>query len=793
MVQSSTESVPAPLDSESSVARRLGDILIWLLLFLMTFSLPKNATVDLDNSWRMGLTYFLDHGYAFGRDVIFTYGPLGFLLGRTYTGEYLWALLGWQVVQAVVTATLLVRLSHGLCGTARFFCLTFFVLFGVGYEDALQTMLIVLIGWSLVHRLSETASRVRVVAPSAFLAFLGAIKFTNLMLACLVVFVLAAFALRRRRATESWLMVAVFSGSFIAIWLGCGQPLSALPAYAWNSLEISSGYQATMGLPTPVAPFWKALVVLGLIGGYMVWMLRTQVDRLRSTALLLILAGFLYLNWKHGFVRADGHMLGFFYSPLVVCLTFPALFKEVGQSRWIARLLLVPAALLCLWGINDALPPVVKYAAGIAQEKVVQNLDAVVHWPSVRADLQQKLEAQRAAADLPLTRAVIGKATVDVLGFEQGVALLNQFKYRARPVFQSYSAYTPRLNELNVDFYNSRRAPEYVLFKLQVIDERPLLLDDSDLLRIFPHYYRYVHSEKGYDLWRRRDSVPPFEQLLPRPLTRKTLPVGESLRLGEFEHKPLWVQIDLQSSLLGRVRSFLYKPPIVHLHISDTEGKDTVYRLPLPAARAGFALNPLVTDRESYVESQGGNPSQWVRSIQLEVDSSDSKYFVNTADFTLSAITPSNAKADYAREALREKYSMFSLIPEDIHAFTEPAKVLIDGHTSMVMHAPSSMTFTLPPGVHHVKGSFGYVPGAYENGGHTDGGEFRVIWSDDTERRVLFKQLLRPAQEPADRGLKHFDADLRNLPPGHLYLEVSPGPNGDHSWDWTAWADVKIE
>lgn len=793
MASPGPERSPLAPDLESPLSQRVGEVLLWLLLFLMTFSLPKTPLLELDSSWRMGLTYFLDHGYAFGRDVIFTYGPLGFLLGRTYTGDYLWALLGWQFVQAAVAATLLLRLSHGLRGPNRFFCLAFFILFGVGYEDALQTILIVVIGWALIRQLTEQAQRVAVVAPSAFLSVLAAIKFTNLMLAGLVVVVVSAFAFQRRRRAEAWRVAAVFPGGFLLIWIGCGQPVTVLPAYLWNSLEISSGYQATMGLPTPAAPFWKALLVIGLILGYMVWHFRTQADRLRSTALMLIAAAFLYLNWKHGFVRADGHMLGFFYSALVICVSFPALFGETGPSRRIAWALLVPAALLSVAGIHDALPPVVKYASGLAQEKVMQNLNALVHWPSVRGELEQKLNSERTAADLPKTRKIIGKATVDVLGFEQGVAILNQFKYRARPVFQSYSAYTPRLNQINAEFYNSSRAPEYALLKLQVIDERPLLLDDADLLRIFPHYYRYVQSEKGYDLWRRRDTLPSFDQLLPRPLTLKVVPLGEQLPLGEFEHKPLWVQIDLKPSLLGRLRNFLYKPPLVHLRLTDTEGKPEVFRLPLPAARAGFALNPLVTDRESFIESQGGEPKRWVRSLRLEVEPEDSRYFADAAAVTLSAITPSRAKVDYDREALREKFSMFSLIPEETHAFTDPVKVEIGGRTALVMHAPSTMTFTLPPGAKHAKGAFGYVPGAYENGGHTDGGEFRVVWSDDHERRVLFTRLLRPASEPKDRGLQPFEADLSNLPPGHLYLEISPGPNGDHSWDWTAWTDVTIE
>jgi hypothetical protein len=793
------ESPTAPLDPvtaapvESEFSRRLGELLLWLLLVFLTFSLPKSPTLELDDSWRMGLTYFLQQGFTFGRDVIFTYGPLGFLLGRTFTGELLWAHVVWQLLEAVVAATILLNLSRGLAGTARFFCLAFFVLFGLGYEDALQTFLIVLLGWSIIRQLACEFERVRVVAPGGFLSLLAAIKFTNLMLGAFVVGIVIAFALLRRRFTPAWRLAAVFPGGFLFIWTACGQPIDAIPSYLLNSLDVSSGYQATMGLPTPFAPFWKALAVIALLLGYVAWFFRTQPDRLRSAALMLILGAFLYLNWKHGFVRADGHMLGFFYSVLLITVTFPALFREQAPLR-AARFLLVPATALSLWGVHDTLPTIVKYAGNITQEKLVRNLTALFHPHETAQRLRDALAVQRTNAALPQTRAIVGNASLDVLGFEQGVALFNQFNYTPRPVFQSYSAYTPHLAELNAAFYASSKAPEYALFKLQTIDERPLMLDDSHVLRIFPHFYRFILNENGYQLWRRRAVPPPFDQSLPRPLTQHALAPNTDLPLGDYERQPLWLTVDLRPSLLGRARNFLYKPPLVHLRVTDVDGHDELYRLPLMAARAGFALNPLVTDLAEFIESQGGESKRWIRQLRLEIEPSDLRYFADTAAVTFSALTPANIKSEYEQQLVRARYSMFSLIPDEVNAFTAPSPTQIDGKDALVMHAPSVMVFTPPPDARRVTGFFGYVPGAYADDGNTDGGEFRVAYLHNGERRVLFSRLLRPKQEPADQGLQPFDVDLSPLPAGgRLFLEITPGPNDEHSWDWTAWADVKIQ
>ena len=792
---SSAASASTDAPTPSLFSRRLSELLLWLLLVLVTFSLPKPPELQLDASWRMALGYFLEQGFAFGRDVVFTYGPLGFLLGRTYTADFFWPLILWQLFLAAVTATVVLRLSRGLAGLSRFCFLAFFILFGLGYEDALHTMLIVLFGWSLIDKLSTSDRPLAVVAPALFFAFLAAIKFTNLMLAGFVVAVVTAFGFVRRRNLAAWLFLGIFSFTFLLIWSVCQQPISALVPYFFNSLDVSSGYQATMGLPTPFAPFWKALVMIALLLGYLAWHLRTQPDRIRSCASFLILGAFLYLNWKHGIVRADGHMLGFFYCALLICLAFPALFREIGESRWIARALLVPAAILGLLGIYNTLPPVLQWAGNIANEKLVRNLQAVSALRAARQHLDNQLAAEREKAALPKTARMIGDASIDVLGFEQGVALFNQFNYTPRPVFQSYSAYTPHLNRLNADWLASSQASEYALFKLQTIDERPLLLDDADLLRLFPHYYRFVLEEHGYQLWRRRPNPPPAEQLEPRPLTRVSVAVGQTYTLGDLENKPLWFQVDLPPSLLGRARNFLYKPPLVDLQVTASDNKTETYRLPIKAAQGGFQLNPLVTDIASYLESQGGESQRWVRSVTLDVDSSDRRYFADAASFTFSAVTPSKAKPEYDQQLVRAKFSMFSLIPDETVAFTPPSEQVIDGRQALVMHAPSLMVFTPPPGATRAQGFFGYVPGAYLDGGNTDGAEYRIVWAaPDGERRTLFSRMIRPVQDPADRGLQTFDVDLSNLPAGgQLLLEITAGPANEHSWDWTAWADVVIQ
>ncbi|MCF3652105.1 hypothetical protein [Synoicihabitans lomoniglobus] len=770
---------------------RLGDTLLWILIALLTINLPQPPLLELDSSWRRALGYFLHRGYPFGESVVFTYGPLGFLLGNTYGGLYFWAYVTFQAAFAAIAATIILVVGRPLRGVSRFCYLTFFILWGVGYHDALHMIIIAFCGWYMIKRLAVD-KKPGCTLFGSFLAFLAVIKFTNLLFAGFTVLITACYAWTRGDRRNALWLAGIFGGVFLLVWLACGQPLWALSDYVINSLDVSSGYQAAMGLPTPAGQLALALGIFAGLGGYVVWHLITQKDHVRSGAILLILAAFLFLNWKHGFVRADGHMLGFFYCALVPAVAFPALFGEQnGRHRWIPRILLIIAALLSFTGMRRTYTSNIDYAVNITNEKLQRNIQAFLNWDDFRANLEGQIDHWEREAGLPKTKLLIGKDSVDVLGFEQAIALFNDFNYTPRPVFQSYSVYTPHLSELNADFLASANAPEFLLLKLQTIDERPLLMDDSHLLALFPHLYTFQLLEKDFYVFRRRAEIPPIESLRPRRLRTRDVTIGEPLSLAEFGREHLWLEIDLPFTLLGRIRNFLYKPPMVHLHVVDAENQVETYRLPLTAARAGFQINPLVTDFASYLEAHGGDAPRTVKSISVEVAESDRRFFEDQALVSLSALKPTALKTEYEKQTEREKFSMFSELPVDFLSQTPPSKIEIGSREALVMHAPSLMEFIFHAGTRHITGAHGYPPGAYSDGGETDGAVFTISWTDGTDRIELYHREIDPRNNLADRGLLDFDLDTSHLGEGRILFEISIRDNP--GWDWTCWSDVTIE
>ena len=148
-------------------------------------------------------------------------------------------------------------------------------------------------------------------------------------------------------------LASCFLAGFLVLWIACGQSLYNLPIYLHNSWHISQGYQQAMGLPTPRRPFWLGVTVLVVLSAYGLLYLILHFGKSRTLSRFVLLAAFMYLVWKHGFVRSDVHMFIFFVSALLPVVAFPALLDDSPRRRWPSQLLLVLAGLLCVLGMHS--------------------------------------------------------------------------------------------------------------------------------------------------------------------------------------------------------------------------------------------------------------------------------------------------------------------------------------------------------------------------------------------------------------------------------------------------------
>src|SRR3990172_4967501 len=66
-----------------------------IILTLGIWTMPgllESPTFGLDPSWRIGLNMAMMKNFQFGRDIVFTSGPLGYIVQPTFVDFTLWAI-----------------------------------------------------------------------------------------------------------------------------------------------------------------------------------------------------------------------------------------------------------------------------------------------------------------------------------------------------------------------------------------------------------------------------------------------------------------------------------------------------------------------------------------------------------------------------------------------------------------------------------------------------------------------------------------------------------------------------
>jgi hypothetical protein len=765
--------------------------LCFISLVAAGFILPAMPSLGLDSSWQMALGRFFVDGRQFGTEVVFTYGPLGWTMGNMYWGQQWGALVAWHGTFAVAMAALIVWQAFQLPLLRRVIFLSFFILIGMRHEDIQQQVAIALAGFELIRRADRPWRRTSLIFLT-LLAVLSLVKFTNLVLAVTLVGLGSARPLLHRDWRLALSAPAWFAGIFLTGWMLCGQHPANLPAYLFNSWEISSGYQDAMGWSCPSQQLYHGLAVAAIFAGYLGMNALTDKDRYRGLILALGAAVYVFLNWKHGFIRADGHQLVFYFAVLALVVGSPRLLDDGPRWRWAKQISLIAAGLLALRGAELATPGLAGSAIATLKERLGRHLELVLHPVTLRAKYDGTLESVRQEVPLPLARRVVGDRPLDVVGFEQDVVLFNRFNYVPRPVFQSYSAYTPRLARLNREFFESPRAPEFVLFKLQTIDGRLETMDDSLVIDLLPQRYRYLFTERGFSLWQRKsnDAGP---LAAPTPVRTLTSRLGERIDLMDLREHRVWVTIEHRLNLLGRARRFLFKPPQLRLSVTDGTGFTSSHRLPGRLGETGFLVSPLVRDISDFLRAANGEPGRRIVSLVIEPSPQDRDCFQDEVTVSLSTV-PALPGTGWAALPLGSPAAPLDFVRG--HAPFGAQLSQVESKLEYYVHAPATLVYRTEGGATSLRGNFGFYDGAYvaTNASPTDGAEFIVRWrAADGREETIFQRLLKPRENPADRGLQSFTTTLPADIPGELEFVITPGPAGNSASDWTYWRDLQLE
>lgn len=564
--------------------------------------------------------------------MIFSYGPLSYLVTFIYTGELFASRVIWELVSktffTVVLCATILRLPK-LWRLPFFFFVLLFV-WADGAPDTLYFLTISCLG-AFLFRDAPFHPGLSVLAGS-FFAVASLIKFTYAILAMLALVFLLASCCIQRRPLRGLLLLLAFGVTLLVCWRAAGQAYRNLGPYFSASLDVSLHYKGAMSLPAVS----NTIVMVGAVAALLA-LLQCAVISLGPTRgcffYALFLAGEIILVWNRALVRADDHVLSFFCLCPAILLTTLLVTPLGTRNHHIASRINSIVFILCLCGIALQRPTGLRDWVPQTITRVGEGWHTLLHPNAYFEQLRGQLVRAKATYALPRVREEVGRQTIDVLGQEQGIALLNDLNYRPRPAFQGYSAYSSALIDANTAHYASGEAPEYVLFKSQTIDGRYPSLDDAGVLEQLLLNYKPLLEEQGYVLWKKMG--------LPRPIRAEatlitTLPFGTELAVPADGMQ--WLQLKIKPSRLGSALNFFYKPPQVSLRVTDNLGHQASYRLIPSMASKGFLINPDWSTLRRVQRKEGAEQAESIVSFSVNVEKGDTIFFKPGISVRLGAV-----------------------------------------------------------------------------------------------------------------------------------------------------------
>jgi hypothetical protein len=557
--------------------RNVALLFLFFFLFLFVFEKKSNPGIGLDPSWKTALHEAHKYNYQFGKDIIFTFGPLGFI----YTKEFHPTTKNLSFATGLILAlgfffSFFLYFKSKIWIKTLAFLISLIYIYGVSFKlDSLIFIYLAVLGIYILENLTFIKSTY-VAFLSIPLGILVLIKGTFLIGVVFLIFIVTFGFLTIRSFKNAIILSLVPIFSLIFFWVLAGQSIINIPDYFMNILPIISGYSEAMNLVNGsiYEPIFYLLTSIIL--------LYPLLKKIKANYLaLLLLSGILFLAFKAGFSRHDGHAVVAANSLLLLSFIIP-------NKSQLQNILGISIALI-FWVFSlsnyKKFSPI--KSINNLESIVKSSINAFVYSDSLLIKYELKKEFIRKSSMLPTLNG-----TVDLYAFDLSGLFASENKWKPRPIFQSYCAYLPELAEKNANHLLSENAPDYIFFNPQTIDERFPSLDDGASWPIILHNFEPFDWVAPYLILKKnnRNFNTHPELILLDELTR---PFYEKIKVPKGK---VFAKINIEPSRIGKLVQLLWKPSEIVIKTTLKNGESKSWKYISSMGKSGFLISPLISN-----------------------------------------------------------------------------------------------------------------------------------------------------------------------------------------------------
>jgi hypothetical protein len=477
----------------------------WLALAVTSWPvLGITAGPGLDPSWRIALHMAASRGLDFGREVVFTYGPLGFLSQPVFvtptTGlaALLFVFVAHLGLCAVMLRSLLRTAPPVVAIVAVGAIMSVVAALRIGFPLMAPEYVVVGVFFLAVWMIEREVSAPpwALVAGGALTAFELLVKI-NGGLVCFLVLLIAAWFARPTGLWSELIFIGSFAGAFVALWLLTGNKLADVPEWLRLSGHTAASYTGAMATESGarVYEYGAAAVVVLMASAALVLHARTM-RRARALALVAVSAIYAFAYFKEGFVRHDVHALIFFAAMAMALLAF----------QWRDRAAVTAAAAVVIAVVSLATGPELGGTRPFHPRSAAVALVSEFRQVATSARRQKLVDSGKHAVrrELGLSPSVLTLVRghgVDVGPYETSAAWAYDLDWRPQPLLQQYTVMDETLDRFNADQLE-RSGAARVLRQLvwPAVDGKHPLFEAPQTFMSLLCSYRELLSSGGWDV-----------------------------------------------------------------------------------------------------------------------------------------------------------------------------------------------------------------------------------------------------------------------------------------------------
>ena len=615
-----------------------------IIAFITFFKFSLSSiTTGLDVSWVYAINRFFNKGVLWGHDVMFTYGPLGFIICPMNIGSNAIISLAYWIFMAVSSGLIFSYIFFSECNSVVssrknniLISLTLFYLgscvFGRLSSEYVTTFMILCL-LSLCWNSDEFKFFFMASLLCVFSMF---IKFNSGIVNFMI---LVMFSLVFHPAKYMTTLI-ITPALFVLCFMIYNPSFSELIYYVRGVCEISSGYMSAMStsffLSKSFALMMTAMFIIYAFILFVILKKSEFFDVRHSMRYAMIFAVPFFGEFKHAFTRSGGGHNFSFMPVIYVYISAYILFMkgELNVSKAFSKFLKYSlCAIFCVSFILSSLginklgiwPKMAVYHA--STNPLFEFYDNAKSFMNSSSDNREvKLPSE--------FLSIISNDTATIYPME--ISLAEDIpNYKSMPIFQAYSAYTSWLDEQNAEFYSDNDAPKFIVFNTEAIDERfPLIECPQTWYEIFRHYEVTLHdTDKHMFLLERRAS----RKLESHEISTRTYSRDDVINIPAA--KGLCVMnADMKLNLMGRFMKLAYKIPAVMMTVEFDDGRIITKRVIADSLQNDTIISNLILDDNDFEQFMNGDlKTGRVKSIQFSGDGL--KYYASNIAITFTELT----------------------------------------------------------------------------------------------------------------------------------------------------------